>query len=144
MQERTITDILKNKKQMIRNIAEKRRHIYEDLKFLEKQMTAANEQGEQETYGCEIKQQIGRMQDTLGDLKREECRILMVWEAFYKLDHTMFELMNRLYVRKETWYTVESELHVSHEYVKAKRKEALSIIREAMEQGEDRYHLERP
>ena len=84
-----------------------------------------------------------------------ECRILWGIEtggmpysyglgSLYKLDHAMFELMNRLYVRKETWYTVESELHVSHEYVKAKRKEALGIIREALEQGEDRYHLERP
>ncbi|MCH1981875.1 hypothetical protein MCG98_04725 [Ruminococcus sp. OA3] len=144
MQERTITDILKNKKQMIQNIAEKRRHIYEDLKFLDEQLSSANEKEEKETYGYLIERQISRMQNTLRGLKLEECRILLVWESFYQLDHAMFELMNRLYVKKETWYTVESELHVSHEYVKAKRKEALGIIREAMEQGEDQYHSERP
>ncbi len=141
MQERAITDILKNKKQMIHNIAVKRSHIQEDLKFLEDQMKGGKEQ---ERYCCVMKQQICRMQKTLEELELEECRILLVWEAFYQLDYAMFELMNRLYVRKETWYTVESELHVSHEYVKVKRKEALGIIKEVLEQGEDQFDLECP
>lgn len=144
MQEKTITDILKNKKQMIQNIAVKRSHIYEDLTFLEHQIEGSRGMGEQEKYSHVIEQQMSRMRETLEELKREECRILCVWEAFYQLDDAMFELMNRLYVRRETWYTVERELHVSHEYVKAKRKEALGFIKETLEQGEDRYHSESP
>lgn len=144
MVDKAITEILRHKKQMMQNIAVKRGHICEDIKFLNKQIEDIGEKkGHSEHMGI-LEQKILRMQKTLDELEREECRILLVWETFYGMEHSMFELMNRLYVNQETWYTVESELHVSHEFVKSKRKEALNIIREVLEKEEARSSPDNP
>ncbi len=81
-----------------------------------------------EEYKAKRKQWTGEYAELGRELIRQEEIILRVWRCFLALDEPYFSILNRIYVKKELYHTVQTESGVTLEPFEKRRKRGIETI----------------
>lgn len=154
MDEATIIDILKNKKEKIAAIHNKMMILYEELDSETALENAAlppinlsgmpGAKGQHKDLGdvlirCQ-KQAYAHneeIREMMCELVKEEDMINRVWACFHVLKHPYYTILTDLYVNNQLYETVEKAFDYSHKTFEKHRKEGIRLIMDFYDSGED-------
>lgn len=155
--ENEVKDILRNRKQKIKNIHEKLIRMYEEsnldllpeialpaFKFdgMPGQKGGNRDLGDVlETYQ---KRQYARnmeIRETMWALSDQEDRINRVWACFCVLDDPYYTILDSLYVKNGLYETVEKDSDMSHKTFEKYRKEGIHLLVQFYESDESAVEL---